>query len=210
MELKWFSSSEINDLFYDSPLLMNEYRAKKFEYLDLKYIGNHRVLLALGQKGNKQIVMGVLQLGKYPKDPNLYMMIFVSIHPDYRKMGIAKTLIKEMCNYVSSIPNARIELSTYEKEGEVLINSVRQIAQEFPELSIKHRVWGGKMQDARQDFFRCDDEVMVNDPISGYQGLGKIMYFDEFENDMVMIRKKQVKDPEESVVLVAIKYLSKS
>lgn len=207
------NSSEINDLFYDSPLLMHDYKDKKFEFLSLNHIGSDKMLVALDNSKKRIRVMGILQLSKYPAKDDLYMMKMVSVHPDYRQRGVAKALIKEMCSYMVATfgTEKRLELSAYEKSGEVLINTVTQIAKEFPELSIKHRVWGegGIAQEAKNNFLRLNDEVVIDDPVSGYKGIGTIFYFDELNKDMVCLRKNKVNsDDEEKAIFVNIKYLS--
>lgn len=202
MELKWLNKNEVYDLFKEEEL-HQQYVEKKFKYLDLSYRGidSDLVLVAIV---NKQVA-GLLQLGKAPSDKNLYWMKYVTVHPDFRQQGVARNLIQEMFLYLLKIPEARVELSSYEKEGEVMIPMVQDLANQYPQLSVSHRTWGSPYLDAKHDFIRSGDTVWVDDAESGYQGWGEVMYFIEYKTPLkVMIKKKN----KEEVLEVEPKFLT--
>jgi hypothetical protein len=201
MELKWLNRDEVYNLFQDEKH-REDYQNKKFKYLELSYISSDKLCFAFE---NDQPV-GCLQLGQSPQDKNLYWMKFVTVHPDFRQKGIARILITEMCRYISQIPNARIELSSYEKEGEVMIPMVQEIAHEFSNLCIKHRYWGTPYQNAKQDLVKMGDVVEVDDSENNIQAIGEIMYFIEYEEPLKAMIKIKNKD---EVVKVQLKYLKK-
>lgn len=201
MELNWLSRSEIYDLFND-PRLREEYQKKYFKYLELSYLDQDLVLCAfIDQK-----LVGCLQLGKSPYDQHLYWMKFVTVHPDFRRQNIARNLITEMCQYVSKIPDARIELSSYEKEGEVMIPMVQEIAANFPELSLKHRTFGSPYQDAKLDFLKPGDSVIVSDPHQNYYGEGIVLFFDESAHPLTLT----IKTPQNQVWRVVHQFIKKN
>ena len=167
----------------------------------MKYVKHNRLLVALVDKKPA----GVLQLGQAAQDKNLYWMKFVTVHPDFRKSGIARSLIREMCNYVSKIENAKIDLSSYEKEGEVMMDTVKEIAHEFNSLPIRHRTWATPYQDAKNDFFRNEDEVLVDDDENNMKGQGKILYFVEEEPVRAVVKLEN----KENAYKVLLKYLRK-
>lgn len=188
MDLKWCQKDEIYKIFLDNELYRQEYLEKKFKYLDLswKSIESDNTLVAFID--NRPV--GLLQLGQAPQDKNLYWMKYVTVHPEFRQMGVARELITEMCRYVSSIEDARIELSSYEKEGEVLIPMVQEISLQFPELSVKHRTWGTPYQDTKLPFLRTGDKVLVDSP--DYSGEGVLYGFEEWHNPMTILVKISV------------------
>jgi len=193
-------SHDLYKLFQEFDLL-EDYKNKKFKYLDFGYIGQDRLLIASIDRKP----VGVLQLGQAVQDKNLYWMKFVTVHPEYRQLGIARNLIQEMCRHVSKIENAKIELSSYEKDGEVMMEMVRDIALEFFSLSIKHRTWGTPYQDAKNDFFRIDEEVFVDDSEKNLKGLAKIINFIEQEPIGAVVKLQN----EEKNHQVLLKYLRK-
>lgn len=124
--------------------------------------------------------VGLLQLGQSNSDKNLYWMKYVTVHPEYRQKGIARMLITEMCRHVSLISDAKIELSSYEKDGEVMITMVQEVSLQFPELTMKHRTWGEPYQDTKIPYLKRDDKVLVEH--SDYSGPGILKYFEEYNN----------------------------
>ena len=177
MELKWVSKEELYKIF-ESDKNRKDLTDKKFKYLDLSYfgIGQDTILIALDGENP----VGVLQMGISPSDSKQYWMKFVTVHPDYRNQGVAKSLITEMFNFVSKIEDGKIDLSTYEESGEVMIGMVQEVSSKFPELLVRHRVWGGPYQDTKKHFFREGEVVRVE--YENYVGVGTIKYFQEFKD----------------------------
>lgn len=184
MNKKFVNSQELYQLFQ---LSVNLNQEEQFRYLNMAYIGDDSLLVALDSQNT---ILGIIQFGESPKN-KIYWMKFVCVHQDHRQSGIAKALIRSMCDFLSKIENAQIELSTYEKEGEVLINSVSEIAREYPDLVVKHRVWGGIYQDAKANFIKAGDVVQFLNHLTGEYSEGTVMYFEEFlETPRVMIKTK--------------------
>ena len=198
MDIRWITKNELYDLFKDKTF-QKEVDENKFKYLIPQYLGEDEIIAAFVD----QKMVGILQLAKMPRADKLYAMKYVTVHPDFRGQGVAKALLKEMVSHVSGISGASLELSTYEPEGEVLIPTVRELALSHPELSLKHRTWGGPYQDAKYDFLKNDMEVIVNDPHQNIQGQGTIMYFCEYSEPLKVMVK--IKD---QAVEVEPKYLS--
>lgn len=202
MELKWLTNEEINKLLADKAF-NKELKADSFKYFIPKYIDYNDQLLA-AIIDNK--VVGLLQLSLMPRKEKVYAMKYVTVHPKARNQGVAKALLREMVNKVSLIPEASLELSSYEKEGEVLIETVHQLALEYPELSLKHRTWGGgPYQEAKNLFLKADMEVLVEDPTQEIYGVGKILFFQEYTEPLKVVVRIDNKNYE-----VEPKYIKKS
>lgn len=200
MELKILSKEEVYNLFNNER--DEQYSSEKFKYLDLGWngIGVDKLVVAF----NDFNPIGILQIGKSPNDKNLYWMKFVTVHPNFRGIGVARALIEEMLNYLSRIPDAELELSSYEKEGEVLIPMVTELAQNYT-MPIRHRRWGDPYQDAKRPYLRKDIKVLIDDPVSGFSGEGTLMFFLEYEKPLqAVVNIGENLDP----IKVDIKYLT--
>lgn len=201
MKIEIMSKDQLSKLFDDQGRY-DDYISKKYKYLDLGWngIGTDNLVVAL----DNEKIAGILQIGKAPQQKNLYWMKFVTVHPDYRNQGIAKSLIREMFNYLSKIPEAEVELSTYEKEGEVLVETVSSLAKEY-DMPIRHRRISEPYQDAKRPYLRIGDKVQVDDPVSGYKGSGILAWFIEYENPVKAFSKRsEDQDP----IIVELKYIT--
>lgn len=199
MLLKWVNYSELVSLFQ---LPENYQEEENFKYLNFSYINQDNILVALN---NQDVILGILQVGESPRS-KIYWMKYVCVHPKYRQIGVAKALINEMCNYLSKIENAQIELSTYEKEGEILINSVSEISKQYPELIVRHKVLGGIYQDAKKDFIKAGDEVTFINNLTGEESIGEVLFFEEFFEPV----RVRVKTKNESVFSIEMIYVKKN
>lgn len=183
MNLTWCNKDEIYKIFLENEEYHQEYVDNKFKYLDLNYRSIEADLVLVASIDNRPV--GLLQLGQSNTDKNLYWMKYVTVHPDFRQQGVARQLITEMCRYISSLPEGKIELSSYEKEGEIMIPMVQEISLQFPELSMKHRTWGEPYQDTKLPFFKRGDRVMVEH--EEYSGPGTLKYFEEYQTPLTVL-----------------------
>jgi hypothetical protein len=185
MNLQWISVSEIEKLFN-----LPENESENFKYFNPRFIDNDLLLVSL--ENNK--ITGILQVGNAPKKDKLFWMKYICVHHEHRQNEISKILLNEMCHKLSQIEDAQIDLSTYEKDGEVLINTVISVASQFPNLSVNHRIWGGPYQSAKNDFIRIGDEVVFIDDNSNQRTIGQVCHFEDFsEPAQVWIKTNQDK-----------------
>lgn len=118
---------------------------------------------------DKNFLAGIIQYNKDPYDKNTYAMVFVGVHPKYRKKGIATKLIEYMVKDLIGKTEI-LRFSRYESEGESLIPIVQKIAKENPQITILHRKRADVFQNACYDYLTVGDQILVDDPNKGLKG----------------------------------------
>ena len=173
MNFAFYHVKEFKDLVYKKYL--KTYQDKLFKYLDLSYSHDDNFIVLFDDQNNQLI--GFLQFRNSAYEKEVCWLIVMEILPEYRGKKLATFLLDKLCHHLISLNYKRLDLSQYELEGEVLIPTVQKIAQQYPEIKIRHKKINTPYQDGDRDFFVEKQIVFVDDPESGYVGKAQIYYF---------------------------------
>lgn len=87
---------------------------------------------------------------------------YITIHPKYRSQGLVRKITKAFLSHVqSTTPEAPVLNSRYSPEGMVLVPMWTELAQEYSNLKIFHKVRGMGDQDAKFPLLEYDDKVIA-------------------------------------------------
>lgn len=181
MDIRKITHNEIYEMLKDEAFNEEVHKGISLKYFFPQYLHQDFLIGAF----DKDKLCGLIQFGKNPhrKDNNTYAMKFVSVNPQYRNQGIAKKLLEAMIKDLVGKVDV-LELSRYEDEGVVLINTVKELALKYPEITIMHRKRTDPHQNAMNHYIEVGMKVKVDDPTQNLIGIGEVVAFIEYSNPL--------------------------
>jgi predicted GNAT family N-acyltransferase len=110
---------------------------ERLRYFHVKGSGNKDVLAFIEMPSGK--IIAATGMAQTSMDKNTIFTHFISVDPDYRKMGFGRKLVRARFQLMrDKYPGKILEISTYTPMGDLFIRpAIHEISKEFPDVILK-------------------------------------------------------------------------